>query len=210
MYFLAWAGVLLCGPAVKMQAAAASAGTSRHLVFAPSSDWEFAFAFATDACPNINPRNHVRGDMPDSMPVAWYDRSTNTSSLISATSQGIHASTSPGPTLAMLSRKNCGRVVFNSSFGLHPDSYANHQWLQSVRVLANGTAYGLVHNEFKPELKGAPEYSAAYCPCVHNTSCSTSNSACELWSTASKLQWHPTIAPLVQNSPPPPPPPPHL
>jgi len=48
-------------------------------------------------------------------------------------------------------------------------------------VLANGSAYGLVHNEFKPELKGSPEYSAAYCPCVLNTSCSPGG--CELWST---------------------------
>ena len=80
----------------------------------------------------------------------------NQSSLISATSQGVHASTSLGATLDTLSRKDCRRVVFNSSFELTPQSYANHQWLQSVRVFANGSAWGLVHNEFKPELSGAP------------------------------------------------------
>ena len=63
------------------------------------------------------------------MPVAWYNRATNTSSLISATSNGVHASTSPGPTLGILTRKDCGRLVFNSTFDLDPATYANHQWL---------------------------------------------------------------------------------
>ena len=90
------------------------------------------------------------------MPIAWFDRRRNQSSLISATSQGVHASTSLGATLDTLSRQDCRRVVFNSSFELTPQSYANHQWLQSVRVFANGSAWGLVHNEFKPELSGAP------------------------------------------------------
>jgi len=178
----------------------------RHLVFAPGSDWEFAsttsnpsnlrflgpcltgcvccqaFSYAEDACPNITPRDGLRGDMPDSMPIAWYNRGSNQSSLISATSQGVHASTAAGPTLDGLARKDCERVVFNSSFSLTPESYANHQWLQSVRLLPNGSAYGLVHNEFKPELVGGPEYSAKYCPCVLTKTC-LQNSGCELWST---------------------------
>jgi hypothetical protein len=144
-------------------AASVQALTQRHLVFAPGSDWEFAFDFATEACPNINPRDGVRGDMPDSMPIAWYNRAAQKSSLISATSQGIHASTAAGPTLDGLARTDCKRVVFNSSFELTPNSYANHQWLQSVRLLRNGSAYGLVHNEFKPELVGGPEYNST-CP----------------------------------------------
>jgi hypothetical protein len=69
--------------------------TQRHLVFAPGSDWEFAFCYAEDACPNINPRDGDRGDVPDSMPIAWYNRrgaaGLNRSSLISATSQGVHS-----------------------------------------------------------------------------------------------------------------------
>ena len=96
---------------------------------------------------------------------------------------GVHASTAAGPTLDLLSRTDCDRVVFNSSFELTPRSYANHQWLQSVRLLANGSAYGLVHNEFKPELVGGPEYSAKYFPCVLNKTSCAPNSGCELWST---------------------------
>jgi hypothetical protein len=118
------------------------------------------------------------------MPIAWVDRKRNVSSFISATSQGIHASTSRGPTLDDLARTDhdCRRVVFNSSFLTTPESYANHQWLQSVRVFANGSAFGLVHNEFKPELRGAPEENATYCSCLNYQNCSR-NSACELWST---------------------------
>jgi hypothetical protein len=37
-------------------------------------------------------------------------------------------------------------VVFNSTFDVTPASYANNQWLQNVRVLQNGSAFGLVHN----------------------------------------------------------------
>ena len=164
------------------RAAPAAAPARRHLAFAPGSDWEFAFAFSRDACPNLNPREHIRGDVPDSMPLAWFDRLRNESSLISATSQGIHASTASGGSLDSLSRKDCGRVVFNSSFETTPQSYANHQWLQSVRLLANGSAYGLVHNEFKPELPGCPEYNSTYCPCNLDRSCK-GGSSCELWST---------------------------
>jgi hypothetical protein len=163
-------------------AEAAAPVARRHLAFAPGSDWEFAFEFCREACPNLNPREHVRGDVPDSMPIAWFDRQRNESSLISATSQGIHASTSVGGSLDSLSRTDCRRVVFNSSFETTPQSYANHQWLQSVRLLANGSAYGLVHNEFKPELRGTPEYNSTYCPCILSNSC-RGGSDCELWST---------------------------
>ena len=103
--------------------------------------------------------------VPDSMPIAWYSRGgLNQSSLISATSQGIHASTSVGATLDQLSRKDCGRVVFNSSFMLTPESYANHQWLQSVRLLANGSAYGLVHNEFSASVPCSLQCCCCCCP----------------------------------------------
>ena len=155
-----------------------------YMDYAPGSAWEFAYDYSTDACPSINPRSHMRGDVPDSMPIAWFNRKLNVSSFISATSQGVHASTSPGSTLDELARKDkdCQRVVFNSSFLKTPESFANHQWLQSVRVFDNGSAFGLVHNEFKPELIGAPEENATYCSCLLHQNCSR-NSACELWST---------------------------
>ena len=161
-----------------------------HLVFANGSEWEIAFSYVRQACSNINPRSHVRGDVPDSMPIAWYNRRLNVSTFISSTSQGVHASTSLGPTLDTLSRADCDRVVFNSSFETTPQSLANHQWLQSVRLLANGSAYGLVHNEFKPELHGGPEFNESICACArewnhttagHTPACQRGG-MCEWWS----------------------------
>ena len=59
---------------------------------------------------------------------------------------------------------NCQDVLFNSSFSTDPSSYANFQWLQSVRLLKNGSAYGLVHNEFKAEFIG----NRSECSCQSN------------------------------------------
>lgn len=155
-------------------------GTQPFLVLDPSSDWELAYDYERDACPNINPREGIRGDQPDSMPIAWFNRELNRSSLIAATSQGVHASVAGGATLDEL-RHDCSRVVFNSSFGTSPTSFANRQWLQSVRLLPNGTAFGLVHNEFKGEFSG----NTSYCSCVINATHRDPDCAnhCELWST---------------------------
>ena len=63
---------------------------------------------------------------------------------------------------------------------------ANYQWLQSVRVLANGTAYGLVHNEFKPAFSG----NRSQCSCQSNATHTDPNCSswfghrCEMWSTS--------------------------
>ena len=45
-------------------------------------------------------------------------------------------------------------------------------------MLGNGSAYGLVHNEFKPELSTPGQYCS--CTAVHNASCVNH---CEMWST---------------------------
>ena len=160
-------------------AANASVTWMPYISFAPNTSWEVAFSYYEDACPNKRPRNGAPGDTPDSMPTAWYNRELNVTSLISATAQGTHASTSPGPTLATLSRDDCARVVLNSTFDTTPQSYANHQWLQTVRLFANGSAFGLVHNEFKSELQGAPEAKSEYC----SANTSTNQGVCEYWST---------------------------
>eukprot|EP00035_Acanthoeca_spectabilis_P000958 m.76502 g.76502 ORF g.76502 m.76502 type:complete len:601 (-) comp10535_c0_seq2:27-1829(-) len=137
-----------------------------------SSDWEVVFRYSQDKCP--------AGGGPDSMPIAWYNRAASPphASLIFATSHGINPLV--GSDLSHL-RPNCERVVFNSTMDSTPDSYANYQWLQNVRLLANGSAFGLVHNEFKPELSPPNQY----CSCsvvfpVHNSSCVNH---CEMWST---------------------------
>ena len=48
-----------------------AAPSRRYLVFANASDWEIAYDYYEDACPNINPRSQHRSDVSDSMPVAW-------------------------------------------------------------------------------------------------------------------------------------------
>jgi hypothetical protein len=64
--------------------------------------------------------------------------------------------------------------VFRSVHNTTPQSYANHQWLQSVRVFANGTVAGLVHNEFKGDFEGPPYCSKTY---------KKGQPTCEIWST---------------------------
>jgi len=163
-------------PAVALTLSAVS--DPPYLSLDPASDWEPVFIYERDVCPSKSTTNVTHGDAPDSMPLAWFKRGADPQvSLIFATSAGIHASV--GPDLNSLKR-NCDRVVFNSTFAMTPDTYANHQWLQNVRLLANGSAYGLVHNEFKGELP--PHRIGQYCSCsdVGNTSC---RNHCELWST---------------------------
>ena len=166
--------------ALWLVSAAAALSDGPYLVLDATSDWELVFKYPTDACPNINPRTGLPGDVPDSMPVAWFNRGANRSSLIFATSQGVHASVAHGPTLDGLSR-DCDRVVFNSTFSHEPETFANNQWIQSVRLFPNGSAYALVHNEFKGELYNNPDF----CSCLSNRTHPNASCAnhCELWST---------------------------
>ena len=77
----------------------------------------------------------------DSMPIAWFNRRANTSYFMSAQHERMQAGTAPTldePPAA------CSGSIFSShdahGFDSGPQSYANFQWLQSVRVFANGTA----------------------------------------------------------------------
>ena len=81
-----------------------------------------------------------------------------------------------GSSLDNLTR--CSAGIFDSVGNSTPQSFANHQWLQSVRVFANGTVAGLVHNEFKGDMEGGP-----YCSkrSKHGTP------ACEIWSTGAAV-----------------------
>ena len=138
-----------------------------------SSDWRIAVD-SRDVCPTGE-------DGADSMPIAWVDSSSSTNAstsyFVTAVSKGIHPMT--GTNLENLTRQ-CGQPIFNSTFTQVPSTYANSQWLQSVRVLRNGTGWGLVHNEFKAEFYG----NSAYCSCndeYHNVSKCSNH--CEMWST---------------------------
>ena len=96
----------------------------------------------------------------DSMPVVWHSRRTNTTRFLAADHTHMFAGT--GPTLDSLS--GCSTSpVFLSTYDSTPQSYANFQWLQSVRVLADGSVAGLLHNEFKGEFAPLGEYCSRHC-----------------------------------------------
>ena len=123
----------------------------------------------------------------DSMPIAWFNRGTNTSYFMSAQHERMVAGTAP--TLEQPPNA-CSNPILEShdahGYDSGPQSYANFQWLQSIRVFANGTAVGLVHNEFKGEFApwGNNEYCSKHCADrspVNSSGCR--DQICELWST---------------------------
>ncbi|EDQ89961.1 uncharacterized protein MONBRDRAFT_7734 [Monosiga brevicollis MX1] len=157
------------------QGSAASVGTlpSDFLYLEAVGPLETVFN-TSDACSDSywNGENH---DSTDSMPIAWYNRATNETYLIAAVSEGIFPNV--GPTLSQLTHR-CDRLVFNSSFEARPNTYANYQWLQSVHLFPNGTAFGLVHNEFHG-YSNITDDPNAYCSLDRHEW----PSHCNLWST---------------------------
>ena len=185
-----------------------------YLVPDEQSEFELVYDFATEACPDMNLRAHRRGDVPDAEAVAWFNPRNNQSTFIMATGgAATHAFVAAGMSLENLTKDACTRVVLNSSRDGTPNSYANYQWLQSVRLLANGSAYGLVHNEFKAEFTG----NRSYCSCQETAghrdggNCSgVFGHTCELWSTGLAVShdggetfhlWGPPPTHLVANLP---------
>ena len=124
----------------------------------------------------------------DSMPIAWFNRAENTTYFMSASH--LHPHAGRGPSLDSI--KYCSAPVFMShdqhGYDSGPESYANFQWLQSIRVFANGTAAGLVHNEFKGEFAPLGTYCTRECADgspVNASGCR--DEICELWSTGLAL-----------------------
>lgn len=152
--------VLACVTAATSATATAS---PLFLDWKPGSWWTTVY--------NRSSMNCSDADTPDSMPIAWFSRQTNQTSLVTANSQGVFPMV--GSTLDDLTR-NCTRVVFNSTFDLSPASFANYQWLQSVHLFPNGSAFALIHNEFH-----GWEVPGNYC----NLSGIELRAACNLWST---------------------------
>lgn len=166
-----------------ISAAVGGAVEAPYLVLDGSSDWELA----------LNPSAGACVDVPDSMPIAWFNRATGVTSVISAHSDGTH--TWSGATLDSV-KHDCADDVFNSTFDTTPQSYANNQWLQSARLFRNGSAAALVHCEFHGE-----ELGSQYCACQHATNRSCYN-VCELWSTG-LAQSHDGAAHFSLVAPPP-------
>jgi hypothetical protein len=171
---------IVLSAAVASVSAMISTANSRvepELILEPGSDWTVAVA-GTDVCPTGD-------DGADSMPVAWRSpEDGGTTFFIAAVSAGIHAF--EGPTLSSV-RHKCGAPIFNSSFNETPESYANFQWLQAPHMFANGTGFGLVHNEFKSEFY---PNASRYCSCDdhdHKHDCDPHMARCELWSTGLAL-----------------------
>ena len=121
----------------------------------------------------------------DSMPIAWYNRHANETYFMVATHRRPYAGR--GPTLNTLSGCTAAPVFLSHDehgYDSGPQSYANFQWLQSVRVFANGTAAGLVHNEFKGEFAPLGTYCTRECADgspINASGCR--DKICELWST---------------------------
>lgn len=161
-----YASAVLLGTVARGTAAAAQT----VLEFVEGSVWE---SFAT--CSGS-----------DSMPTAWHDRGSNTTYFMAADHDHMYAGTTL-QTLAEVPR-NCSGPVMQShdlhGFDSGPQSYANFQWLQSIRVFANGTAAGLVHNEFKGEFAPLGTYCSRQCKDQSPVNASGCRDAiCELWST---------------------------
>jgi hypothetical protein len=109
-----------------------------HLAFAPGSEWTVAFNRTKDGC-DLH-------DGVDSMPAAFHSRRDNLTYFWGAV--GTELRPSAGRTLDDL-RHDCSiGSIFNATLAQTPQSWANYQWLQSVHMMPNGTAFALIHNEF--------------------------------------------------------------
>lgn len=140
--------LLLCAAVTAAGAPPIAGGTV--LEFEEGSKWT----------PFVRLRKGCATQWTDSVSIAWHNRATNTSTFYGACHKDPHGAT--GTTLDDISaRPVCTAVPVLKSFNNHtPESYANMQWLQSVRVFANGTAAGITHTEFHGEL----EPLGKYCP----------------------------------------------
>ena len=114
-------------------------------VLAPIGLAEVVWNQSSDRCPGLNPFGHP-GEQPDSMPTAWHNPLTNQSFLIAAVSWGTYPTV--GPNLSALVKHDCSQRVYTAVNDSRPETYANHQWLQSARVFPNGSGFALIHNEY--------------------------------------------------------------
>lgn len=131
----------------------------------------------SDACRGIGKNKYGHSwEQPDSMPVAWHNPLQNKSYLISASGKTY---ATIGPSLSALRKHDCSHEVYSAINKSTPSSFANHQWLQAVRLFQNGTGWALIHNEFHGEMEHStdPQY------CSYDRMNNTTPKECIMWST---------------------------
>lgn len=136
----------------------------------PIGTAEVVWNQTSDRCPGLNWAGHI-GEQPDSMPTAWHNPLTQTTSLISATDWGTFATV--GPSLKELTKHDCSHRVYESINSSKPEDLASHQWLQSAIVFPNGSGAALIHSEFHGGMTG----DTSLCTVQHN------QGNCQYWST---------------------------
>jgi hypothetical protein len=143
-----------------------------HLAFAPGSEWRVAFNRTRDRCD--------QRDGVDSMPAAFFNRRDNVTTFWGAVGTELHPSR--GPSLDELTHDCSTGSIFNATLAQTPESYANYQWLQSVRMLPNGTAFALIHNEFHAwNVTGTVKQE--YCSIARGNASYRLGEYCNMWST---------------------------
>ena len=141
-----------------------------HLSFAPGSEWEVAFNRTRDGCDH--------NDGVDSMPTAFHSRRDNITYFWGAVGTELRPST--GHSLDDL-RHDCSvGSIFNATLAQTPQSWANFQWLQSVHLLPNGTAFALIHNEF--HAFNVSDHQS-FCTATKSNSTYRLGEYCNMWST---------------------------
>eukprot|EP01047_Picozoa_sp_COSAG01_P084026 COSAG01_NODE_17857_length_1119_cov_1.223529_1_plen_294_part_10 len=142
--------LLLLLPAPLLVTSGGITSSSTVLEFEKGSKWT----------PFVRLKKSCKTKWTDSVSIAWHNRRLNMSTFYGACHIDPHGVT--GGTLDEISvREVCTAEPVFKSFNNHtPESYANMQWLQSVRVFANGTAAGITHTEFHGEL----EPKGKFCP----------------------------------------------
>ena len=158
-----------------LSAVAATPYARLYPVLAPIRAAVIVWNKTADACPftKIVNGKAVLCEEPDSMPIAWHNPTTGTSYLISST-DCTYATL--GTSLDALDRHDCTSTPYKQVNDSRPWTYANHQWLQSARVFANGSGFAFVHNEFHGEQL---PHNQSYCSFERKTS----TGQCILWST---------------------------
>ena len=160
----------LVGSLAALVATTAAVPPPMHLAFPPGSAWAVAFNRSKDRC-DLH-------DGADSMPAAFHSRRDNLTYFWGAVGMELRPST--GHTLDDL-RHDCSvGSIFNATLAQTPQSWANFQWLQSVHMLQNGTAFALIHNEFHGyNVSG----HLSYCTATKSNATYRLGEYCNMWST---------------------------
>jgi hypothetical protein len=143
-----------------------------HLAWAPGTGtkWEVAFNRTRDGCD--------QHDGVDSMPAAFFNRRDNLTTFWGAVGTELRPST--GPSLDELKHDCSTGSIFNATMAQTAESFANYQWMQSVTMFPNGTAFALIHNEFHAFNVTDKQ---DYCSATKSNASFRLGEFCNMWST---------------------------